>query len=156
MARQRAGSLLRSGAAPTCFAPAPTAMLALCLCGWLAACSGLAATGEEMPAVGPDPGYNALVARHLGGLFKEKAAGYNAFEISDYRWTRTIKGWNWLTCVRFVDQGRPRIYAVYIRGHEVVDSHYALVTDGCGTLNYLPFDAFTGANGSSGGLAPVH
>jgi hypothetical protein len=131
-------------------------MLALCLCGWLAACSGLAATGEEMPAVGPDPGYNALVARHLGGLFKEKAAGYNAFEISDYRWTRTIKGWNWLTCVRFVDQGRPRIYAVYIRGHEVVDSHYALVTDGCGTLNYLPFDAFTGANGSSGGLAPVH
>jgi hypothetical protein len=155
MARQRAGNLSRLRAA-TRFAPVSAAILTLCLSGWLAACSGLAATGEEIPAVGPDPSYNALVARHLSGLFKDKASGYDSFEISDYRWTRTIKGWNWLTCVRFLDHGHPRVYAVYIRGNDVVDSHYAVVSDGCGTLTYLPFDAFTGANGSSSGLAPVH
>lgn len=108
-----------------------------------------------MPVTGPDPGYNALVAKHLNGLFKNNAT-YSGFEISDYRWVHTGKGWTWLTCVRFQDRDHPRVYAVYIKGNEIVDSRYAVQTDNCGVATYTPFDAMTGAGRGPGALAPLH
>lgn len=126
-------------------------MLSLCLAG----CSGLAATNEEMPVTGPDPGYNKLVATHINNTFKDRAS-YADFEISEYRWVHTIKGWTWVTCVRFQDQSHTRFYAVYIQGNKIVDSRYAVQTDGCGTLAYTPFEVMTGAGGGPSILAPLH
>jgi hypothetical protein len=131
--------------------------LAAFLAGSLAGCNGLAATNAEIPAIGPDPTYNKLVATYLGGLFKDRA-GYDAFEISDYRWVHTIKGWNWLTCVRFQDHGHTRVYAVFIKDTAVVSGRYAVLTDDCSAPVYAPFDLMTGASSvtAPGALAPLH
>ena len=43
------------------------------------------------------------------------------FEISDPRWVHAIQGWNWLGCVRFVDRGHRRSYALLFNGSTVVD-----------------------------------
>jgi hypothetical protein len=132
-----------------------TALLLLAAAA-LAGCSGLASTNEETPAIGPDPASNKIVANYLNTTFKDRTL-YNAFEISDFRWVHTIKGWNWLTCIRFQDHGHPRIYAIFIKGGAIVDSRYAVQTDGCDTSNYIPFDlmAATGAT-SPGTLEPLH
>jgi hypothetical protein len=109
-----------------------------------------------MPASGPDPSYAKLVAKHLKS-FKDYAS-YSAFEISDFRWVQSVKGWSWLTCIRFQDHGRVRTYALFLKGDAVIDGRYAVETDGCGAQNYLPFDLTTGTNApaSSGILAPLH
>jgi hypothetical protein len=135
----------------------PAAFLAGFLAGSLAGCSGLAATNEEIPTIGPDPTYNKLVATYLNGIFKDRSA-YEAFEISDYRWVHTIKGWNWLTCVRFQDHGHTRVYAVFLKETAVVNSRYAVLTDGCAAPAYVPFDLMMGAGGATGpgALAPLH
>ncbi len=107
--------------------------------------------------IGPDPTYSKLVATHLNGIFKDRSA-YDAFEISDYRWVHTTKGWNWLTCVRFQDHGHRRVYAVFLKETAVVDSHYAVLTDGCAAPAYAPFDLMmsTGSMTGPGALAPLH
>jgi hypothetical protein len=33
----------------------------------------------------------------------------------------SIKGWTWLTCVRFREQGRVRNYALFLDGNQIVD-----------------------------------
>jgi hypothetical protein len=53
-----------------------------------------------MPMTGPDPSYQGEVATHLKQVLKNYSA-YDSFEISDLRWVHSIKGWTWLTCVRF-------------------------------------------------------
>jgi hypothetical protein len=123
----------------------------------LAGCSGLASTSEETPVTGPDPASNKVVANYLNATFKDRAL-YNAFEISDSRWVHTVKGWNWITCIRFQDHGHPRIYAIFIKANAIIDARYAVQTDGCDTPNYTSFDLMAAASSgaSPGALEPLH
>jgi hypothetical protein len=112
----------------------------LLMVAWLPGCSDVALPSEEMPASGPDLGYNKLVANYLKSAFKNRAS-YDAFAISAFRWVHSFKGWAWMTCVRFEDNGRPRAYAVFIKNGKVIDSRYAVQTDACNTQTYAVFDA---------------
>ncbi len=112
-------------------------LLALLL---LSGCSELALPNEEMPTAGADPSYLNVVAYYLKSVFKDQAY-YDAFEISAFRWVHSLKGWSWLTCVRFQDRGHPRIYAVFVRDGRVVDGRYAVQTDACDTQTYVLFEA---------------
>jgi hypothetical protein len=139
-------------------AASPVAILSLLLAvlttGPLGGCAGLAGSIEAPPS-GPDPSYNKLIGTHLSALFKDRAA-YNSFEISDYRWVHTVKGWNWMACVRFLDHGHPRTYAVFVAGNKVVNSRYAVQIDDCGGPAYTPIDIGSGSMPVPGALAPVH
>ncbi|MDR3423443.1 MAG: hypothetical protein P4L80_19780 [Xanthobacteraceae bacterium] len=115
----------------------------------LAACSGLAASNDEAPAAGPDPAYQQRVANYLRSTFKDYRS-YDSFEISEPRWVHALQGWSWLTCVRFQDRGRSRIYALFLQSGKIIDGRYAVETDGCGTQAYAPFGLMTG------GLQPLH
>jgi len=136
--------------APTCLQNAAYAALLLALAG-AAGCSSLAISREDAPATGPDPGYNTLVANRLKSSFKNLAS-FDAFEISDYRWVRSVMGWSWLSCVHFQDRGHRRSYALFIRGNDIIDSRYAVQADGCDTASYVPFDLMTGARPVSAGV----
>ena len=120
-------------------------------------CSSLAISREDAPATGPDPAYDTLVANRVKSSFKDHAS-YDAFEISDYRWVHSITGWSWLTCVRFQDRGHRRTYALFLRAKDIIETRYAVQTDGCDTASYVPFDLKTGAArpASSGALEPLH
>ena len=72
------------------------------------------AVPQEMPTSGPDPSYNDLVVKYLKDTFKNLAS-YDAFAISAFRWVSSFKGWSWMTCVRFEENGHPRTYAVFIK-----------------------------------------
>jgi hypothetical protein len=119
----------------------------------LPGCSDLALPSEDMPASGPDPRYNNLVADYLKNTFKNRAS-YDAFAISAFRWVHSFNGWAWLTCVRFEDNGHPRAYAVFIKDGKIIDSRYAVQTDACNTQTY----AVLGAMGSTraGILGPLY
>ncbi len=137
-------------------APLPVAVILTgLLAGLVAGCSGLSAM-NEIPTTGPDPALNKMVATYLNDHFKDRSA-YDAFEISEYRWVHTGRGWNWLTCIRFQDHGHTRVYAVFVR-ETVVDARYAVLTDDCSSPAYAPFDLMTGAGGvtAPGVLAPLH
>jgi hypothetical protein len=121
----------------------------LLLAAGLAACSGLAAPNEE-PQSALDPAYPERAAAYLRSQFKEYAS-YNSYEISDPRWVHSIRGWGWLTCVRFQDKDRRYSYALFLQSGQVVDGRYAVTTDGCDTQVYAPFNQMTG-----GGLQPLH
>ena len=108
-------------------------------------CSELVLSMEEAPASGADPRYSELVARHLDTVFKDRAF-YDAFEISGLRWVHSLKGWTWLTCVRFQDRGHRRVYALFIKDGAVIDGRYAVQTDACDAQTYVPFDAMRPAN----------
>jgi hypothetical protein len=128
------------------------AALLLAAIGWsgsLAGCSGIAAPNEEAPPLAPDPGFRDVIASHLKAVLKNYSV-YQPFEISDPRWVRTMKGWNWLTCVRFQDRGRARTYAVFLGDNKVVDSRYAVLTDNCDVQTYYQFERMYG------GLDPLH
>jgi hypothetical protein len=133
------------------------AALLLLAAAALAGCSGLASTSEETPVTGPDPASNKVVANYLNATFKDRTL-YNAFEISDSRWVHTVKGWNWITCIRFQDHGHPRIYAIFIKANAIIDARYAVQTDGCDTPNYTSFDLMAAASSgaSPGALEPLH
>jgi hypothetical protein len=115
------------------------------LSAWLGLCTGLsgrpglAAGNAEMPVTGPDPSYQGVVATHLRQVLKNYSA-YDSFEISDPRWVHSIKGWTWLTCVRFRDQGRVRSYALFLDGNKIVDDRFAVQTDSCDLQTYYPFE----------------
>jgi hypothetical protein len=126
-------------------------LLALLL---LPGCSDLALPNEEMPAAGAVPSYVSAVANYLKTLFKNQAS-YDAFEISPFRWVHSLKGWAWLTCVRFQDQGHPRVYAVFLKDGRIVDGRYAVVTDACDEQTYAAFDAMRGAS-RSGIQSPLY
>ena len=142
--------------ASTCLQNAAYAALLLALAA-AAGCSNLTASTADVPESGPDPAYNGMVANRLKSSFKDHAS-YDAFEISDYRWVRSVGGWSWLTCVRFQDRGHRRTYAVFIRGNDIIDSRYAVQADGCDTASYVPFDLMTGAArpASTGALEPLY
>jgi hypothetical protein len=114
----------------------PTLLLPLALLG----CSGVALTQTDAPASALNPAtFHKIIGDHLKGSFKEIAT-YESFEISDARWVHTVKGWSWLSCVRFQERSHLRTYAVFIQTDKVTDSRYAVTTDGCGEQTYTQFD----------------
>ena len=135
--------------------PLRRAAWALLLPAWLglsaalSGCAGLAAGNGEMPLTGPDPTYREVVAAHLKRVLKNYAS-YDSFEISDPRWVHSIKGWTWLTCVRFRDQGRVRSYALFLDRNKIVDDRFAVQTDSCDLQAYYPFERMPT------GLDPLH
>lgn len=129
-------------------------LLALLL---LSGCTDLALPNEEMPTAGADPGYAGVVAHYLKNLFKNQAvSSYSAFEISPFRWVHSLKGWTWLTCVRFQEQGYQRVYAVFLKDGKVVDGRYAVVTDACNEQTYALFDQMKGVAGRLGIQSPLY
>ena len=134
-----------------------TAYAALLLPFLLLGCSALSLPREDAPGAGPDPTYNKLVAEHIKDTFKDYAS-YDAFEISQYRWVHSIKGWNWATCVRFQDKGRQLAYALFIKQKEIIEGRYAVETDGCDAQTYSPFAELGGAKSvdADGLLQPLH
>jgi hypothetical protein len=57
-------------------------LAAAALLGFLAGCSGIAATTEDIAATGPDPASREVIAAHLKATFKNYAS-YDSFEIAD-------------------------------------------------------------------------
>ena len=108
---------------------------------------------QDMPASGVDPGFNKIVANHLNSIFKNRAT-YDAFATSAFRWVHSLKGWAWMTCVRFEDNGHPRTYAVFIQDGKVIDSRYAVQIDACNTETYAAFDAMVPSG--AGVLGPLY
>jgi hypothetical protein len=119
----------------------------------LPGCSDIGLPSEEMPASGAYPWYSDLVANHLKKTFTNRAS-YDAFAISAFRWVHSFKGWAWMTCVRFQDNGHPRTYAVFIKDGKVIDSRYAVQTDACNTQTYAVFDAMGPTR--AGTLGPLY
>lgn len=120
----------------------------------LAGCSDLVATlPAASPAAAPDPSYRQLASSYLKAVFKNYSA-YSSFEISDPRWVRSMKGWNWLTCVRFRDNDRVRVYSLFLDGHAIVDGRFAVQTDNCDAQAYSPLEQTSG--GLPGRLEPLH
>jgi hypothetical protein len=144
----------RQGAAWSLQNAARAALLLLPLV--LLGCSSLALPTEDAPASGPDPADNGLVVKRLK-TFKDYDS-YDAFEISDFRWVHSVKGWSWLACVRFQDRGHRRTYALFVKKGAIIDGRYAVETDGCETQSYSPFEPTTGARRppSAGDLEPLH
>jgi hypothetical protein len=97
------------------------------------------------------------IGKYLKDSFKEIDT-YDGFEISEARRVHTPKGWRWVSCVRFQDRAHIRTYAVFTQADKVVDSRYAVTTDGCGEQTYAPFDAIPITARPSNGveLEPLH
>jgi len=68
----------------------------------------------------------------------------DAVDISELRWMNTIKGWGWLACVHFQDQGHRRTYVFVINENEIVDARYAVETDACNAQTYSPLNLASG------------
>jgi hypothetical protein len=109
----------------------------------LSGCSDYMLPKEDSPAMGPDPSYRTMIANYIKVSMKSSAS-YDAFEISDPRWVNSIRGWDWLVCVRFRDHGHRRTYAFFVPKSPAnlgpADSRYAVMSDGCDTQIYSPFD----------------
>jgi hypothetical protein len=122
----------------------------------LPGCADVALPTEEMPASGADPGYNSLVASYLKNNFANLAT-YDAFAISPFRWVNSFKGWAWMACVHFEDNGHPRTYAMFIKDGKVIDGRYAVLTDACNTQPYAAFDAMGPVKAMKAGvLGPLY
>jgi hypothetical protein len=112
--------------------------------------SGPIGQSEPIAPSAPDPSYRNVIADRLKTTFKDYAS-YELFEISAPRWVHSLQGWNWLVCVRFLDRGRRRGYALLFNGSTVVDGHYAYQTDNCSIQSYVVFEQMGGL-----GLPPLH
>ena len=123
----------------------------------LLGCSAISSSAEDAPASGPDASYNTMVANLIKDSFKEYAS-YQDFEISAYRWVHSLRGWTWLTCVRYRDKDRQLTYAVYIKAQKITASRYAIQSDACEQQTYTPFTLLGGARSpaSGSGLEPLH
>ena len=137
-AARASGSSLRRG------------LVALLTAAALVGCNEVVLAEEHIPESPPDPSYRAVIANYLKTIFKNYSS-YEAFEISDPRWVHSFQGWNWLTCVRFVDRNRRRTYVLILKGTTIVDAHYAVQTDDCGAQTYSVFEQMGGW-----GLDPIH
>jgi hypothetical protein len=121
----------------------------------LAGCSGIAVPDASAPAASPGASYNELIVGRLQSF--NDYASYDAFEISDFRWVHSLKGWSWLTCVRFQDHGQQRTYALYIKEKNIILGRYAVETDGCDARAYSPFAPTNRpARPPSSGLEPLY
>jgi len=128
--------------------------LVVILAATLAVLPGCSEIAQSRNAVPPpaEPSYVTLAANYLQSVLKD-VRSYDGFEISAPRWVDTIKGWTWLTCVRFNDHGHARIYAIFIVDNAVADARYAVGTDKCEAQSYAQFDLISGALGQP--TAPV-
>jgi hypothetical protein len=117
----------------------------------LPGCSEIALSNNAMPP-GAEPAYVSLAAKYLQSVLSD-VRSYDGFEISGLRWVNTLKGWNWLACVRFHDHGHLRIYAIFIQNDAVNDARYAVETDACEVQTYTQFDLISGELGRP--TAPV-
>jgi hypothetical protein len=126
------------------------ALVALLTAAALAGCNKVVLAEEHIPESPPDPSYRAVIANYFKTTFKNYSS-YEAFEILSPRWVHSFQGWNWLTCVRFVDRDRRRTYVLVLNGTSIVDAHYAVQTDDCGAQTYSVFEQMGG-----GGLEPLH
>jgi hypothetical protein len=117
----------------------------------LPGCSEIALSNNAMPP-GAEPAYVSLAAKYLQSVLSD-VRSYDGFEISGLRWVNTVKGWNWLACVRFHDHGHLRIYAIFIQNDAVNDARYAVETDACEVQTYTQFDLISGELGRP--TAPV-
>ncbi len=116
----------------------------------LVGCSALPA--ENIPQTSVPSNYVAQVSATLKNF--QDFASYSEFEISDPRWVHATTGWNWLTCVRYNDHGRRRIYAFFFKENAIVNGRYDILTDQCGAQSYLPFNVTAGTLGSPALPAP--
>jgi hypothetical protein len=107
----------------------------------LAHCTAVPPEDPTQPV--PPENYGALVSTTLKGF--KGFPDYRDFGISGLRWVHAASGWNWLTCVRYVDHGQQRFYAFFINGNSVVNARYDVRTDQCAAQQYQPFDAAAGA-----------
>jgi hypothetical protein len=131
-----------------------TLLLPLALLG----CSSIALPQTEAPAGEPNTAVlHKIIGDYLKASFKEIGT-YDSFEISDLRRVHTQKGWSWLSCIRFQDRAHTRTYAVFIQTDKVVDSRYAVTTDGCSEQIYGPFSDMPITAKPSNGieLDPLH
>jgi hypothetical protein len=117
----------------------------------LPGCSEIALSNGAIPP-GMQPPYVSLATKYLQSTLKD-VRSFDGFEISPPRWVNTVKGWNWLTCVRFRDHGHTRIYAIFIQENVVSDARYAVGTDACEAQTYTQFDLVSGELGRP--TAPV-
>jgi hypothetical protein len=143
----RAGSWFRDCALATLLLP-------LVLWG----CSSVALPQTDVPPAEANPAAShKIIGDYLKETFKE-ITKYENFEISEARWVHTVKGWSWLSCIRFQERSHVRTYAVFIQTDKVVDSRYAVTTDGCGEQAYAPFDQIPITAKPSNGveLDPLH
>ena len=122
---------------------------------FLFGCSSLSFSPEDPPAAGPNPSYSKMIARRLS-RFNDIDA-YYGFEISDYRWMHSLKGWAWLTCVRFQDHDRTRTYALFLSGDDIVLDRFAVAADDCDARTYVPFALMIdGKKPTAGQLEPLY
>jgi len=108
-------------------------------------CSEIARPNDTEPPPVP-PSYVSSAANYFQSAFTDRAA-YDDFEIAPPRWVHSLKGWSWLACVRFLDHGHLRNYALFIQNSVVIDGRYAVETDACGTQTFTQFDVVTGTLG---------
>ena len=124
----------------------------------LIGCTAIDFTKQQAPAAGPDGrAYNGLVADDLKKSFADPSV-YSSFEISEFRWVHSLKGWNWRVCVRFQEQERQRSYVLFIKDNSIVDSRYAVETDACDSESYSPLNVGIGATyrAAPGGQEPIY
>lgn len=122
----------------------------------LQGCTSLAQTDSTPPPAGVDPAYTTLVATYMKTNFKGLLP-YAPAEVSTPRWVESEKGWTWVTCVHFMDQGHRRTYTLFFNQTAVVDARYAVLTDNCGRQTYSPLDMISGARpGSIGDTGPLY
>ena len=143
----RAGSRLRDCALAML-------MLPLVLLGY----ASVALPQTDTPPAQVNPAtLHKVIHDYLKESFKEIST-YDSFELSDARWVHAVKGWSWLSCIRFQDRGHVRTYAVFIQTDKVVDGRYAVTMDGCGQQAYAPFDEIPVTARPSNGveLDPLH
>jgi hypothetical protein len=115
----------------------------------LSGCADLAAGNAEIAQAGPDPTSREVIGSYLKRTLKNYRT-YDSYEISDPRWVHSMKGWLYLTCVRFRDQGHVRSYSIFMDGNKIVDDHFSVQTDSCDSQAYYPFDRM------QTGLDPLH
>jgi len=96
-----------------------------------------------------DPNYRQLAAERLRAAFKDYAA-YDNFQIAEPRWVHAPQGWTWLICIRFLDHGRARNYALFMQSSKITGARYAVEIDGCDAQPYAPFELM------ANGLQPLH
>ena len=125
---------------------------------FLASCSQIFSTTDEVPTSRTEADYRKLIATQFTTSFKDYNT-FSAVEISSPRAVDSILGHTTITCVRFDTvlgapvspgptpagtasnaQKRRLAYVFLIRNNAIVDARYDVQTDQCATQSYEPFN----------------
>jgi hypothetical protein len=104
----------------------------------LAACA-LPPNTEDLP--GPVPAYRKQIASGLAGVIGDPKRA-NGMQVSEPRQVDSLRGPAWLVCLRLVEAGRPRDYAVFFQNGLIAESRLAVRLDRCDAQAYKPFGVF--------------